>query len=49
MDNERNLSSRITSAVHTQPPGYFFDPELHYPTNPNFIGPTRTDIRFAVE
>ena len=47
MDNGRNLSSRVTSTVLTQPPGYFFDPEIHYPTNPNFFGPTRTEIQFA--
>ncbi len=49
MDNGRNLSSRVTSTVLTQPPGYFFDPEIHYPTNPNFSGPTRTEIQFALD
>jgi hypothetical protein len=48
VDNERSLSSRITSSVYTQPPGYFFDGDWHYPTNPNFTGPTRTEIQFAL-
>jgi len=45
----RRVSSRITSRVETQPPGYFFDANMHYPTNPYFYRPTRTDVVFALE
>lgn len=45
----RRFSSRITAPVKTQPPGYFFDSDMYYPTNPNLIGPTRTEVTFPLE
>ena len=42
------LSSRITSLVRKQPPEYFFDSNLHYPTNPYLSEPIRTTVIFPV-
>ena len=37
------------ASMSLRPPGYFFDPEIYYPTNPDFPGPTRTEIQFALD